>query len=307
MEQWDHKTGLAPETDGTTIVTISAAVVIYRHKNVDHLATQSELPNRERDSSWTHCWTVSHGSGHSLLQQQMQMLQGSSSGVGWCSSAASRPCWHMSHQPRQDGKFQYPYWKQQWGAELWIPAVHWHFIPWLRRSFDFGPEVLTQQMGCSIKMWSHKYSVQNPSCRERQMQPPRKNRYEWFQQVPAQWVGYYRLARSPLCHAALPCHSDEGFLSWLRELMMVRAYALCFTSPQIQGGHLVPLPSSPHLGNTQPTVLGVQTTSCHHPHNEHHTETENWEELTHFLFIFCNLVQLNPNIKYIFKQQSYWE
>lgn len=45
VEQWDHKTGLAPETDGTTIVTISAAIVIYRHKNVVHLETQSELPN----------------------------------------------------------------------------------------------------------------------------------------------------------------------------------------------------------------------------------------------------------------------
>ena len=45
MEQLDHKTEFAPETDGTTIVTIFAAVVIYRHKNVDHLETQSELPN----------------------------------------------------------------------------------------------------------------------------------------------------------------------------------------------------------------------------------------------------------------------
>lgn len=44
MEQWDHKTGLAPEAD-STIVTIPAAVVIYRHKNVDHLETQAELPN----------------------------------------------------------------------------------------------------------------------------------------------------------------------------------------------------------------------------------------------------------------------
>lgn len=45
VEQLDHKTEFAPETDGTTIVTIFAAVVIYRHKNVDHLETQSELPN----------------------------------------------------------------------------------------------------------------------------------------------------------------------------------------------------------------------------------------------------------------------
>lgn len=44
MRQLDHKTGFAPETDGTTIVTIFAAVVIYRHRNVDHPETQSELP-----------------------------------------------------------------------------------------------------------------------------------------------------------------------------------------------------------------------------------------------------------------------
>jgi len=40
VEQSDHKTELVPETDGTTIVTIFTAVVIYRHKNVDHLETQ---------------------------------------------------------------------------------------------------------------------------------------------------------------------------------------------------------------------------------------------------------------------------
>lgn len=116
---------------------------------------------------------------------------------------------------------------------------------------------------------------------------------------------------SPLCHAALLCHSDEGFLSCFRLLVMVRAYGLCSTSPHsslIWGGHLVPLPSSPSLGNTHPTLCwGVQTTSCPHSHNEHNTETENWEELTYFLFIFCNLVRLNPNIKHIFKQQSCWE
>lgn len=72
-------------------------LVIYRHKNVDHLATQSELPNRERDSSWTHCWTASRGSGYSLLQQQIEMLQGSSSGTGRCSSAG---IWSMlAHEP----------------------------------------------------------------------------------------------------------------------------------------------------------------------------------------------------------------
>lgn len=45
VEQLDHETGIAPATDGTTIVMISSAVVIYRHKNADHLETQSELPN----------------------------------------------------------------------------------------------------------------------------------------------------------------------------------------------------------------------------------------------------------------------
>lgn len=206
--------------------------------------------------------------------------------------------------------------EQNRDAELWIPAVNWHFIPWLKGGFDFGPKVLKQQMGHGIKMWSHKYSVENPSRRERQMQPPRKYRYQGFQQVPIQWVGYYRLPRSPLCHAALPWHSDEGFLSWFRVLMIVRAYP-CFCTVLHLSSYLTDLGRSPcppalitPLGRYPSHILqhwGVQTTSCHHSHNGHNTEAENWEEWTYFLFISCNLVQLNPNIKNIFKQQSYWE
>lgn len=153
----------------------------------------------------------------------MQTLQGSSSGEGQCSSAGI--CSTLAHEPPAKARWEISIsiLKNQWDAELWIPAVNWHFIPWLKRSFGFGPKVLKQQMGKGIKMQFHKYSVRNPSCRKRQIQPPRKTRYEGFQQVPIQWVGYYRHPRSPLCQAALPCHSDEGFLSWVRVLMMVRA------------------------------------------------------------------------------------
>lgn len=153
--------------------------------------------------------------------------------------------------------------------------------------------------------------MKNPSCRERQMQPPRKNRYDWFQQVPVQWVGYYRLARAPLCCAALPWHSDEGFLSWFRVLVTARVYPC---APPLLTAHwfgevtLSPCPHHP-IWKYPSHILqcwGVQSTSCHCSHNEHNTETENCKELTYFLFICCNLVQLNPNIKSIFKQ-SYWE
>lgn len=193
----------------------------------------------------------------------MQTLQGSSSGAGQCSSAGIRST--LAHEPpaKASSKFQYPYWKEQWDAELWIPAVNWHFIPWLKRSFDFAPKVLKQQMGHGIKMYTHKYSVKNPSCRKRQVQPPRKTRYVWFQQVPIQWAGYYRVPRSPLCHAALPCHSDEGFLSWFRVLMMVKAYP-CFCAPPLLIAHwfgeviLFPCPHHPTWGIPipHPAVLG---------------------------------------------------
>lgn len=158
-------------------------------------------------------------------------------------------------------------------------------------------------MGKGIKMQFHKYSVRNPSCRKRQIQPPRKTRYEGFQQVPIQWVGYYRHPRSPLCQAALPCHSDEGFLSWVRVLMMVRACP-CFCTVLHLSSQLTDLGRSSRppalitpLGKHPSHILqcwGVQTTSCHCSHTEHNTETENWEELTYFLFIFCNFGTTKP-------------
>lgn len=124
---------------------------------------------------------------------------------------APGPRWHTGHKPRRGGKSQYSYWKEQGDAEVWIAAVHGHFLPWLQTGFEFGLKVLRQQMGHGIKMWSHRYSAKDPSCKKRWLQPPRKNTHACFQRVPIQRVRYYRLPRSPLCRAALPFHPDESF------------------------------------------------------------------------------------------------
>lgn len=227
MEQLDHKTGFAPETDGATIVTIFAAFVIYRHKNVDHLETQSKLPNQIRQlkplPKSQPCFRIfppvaadANPAGQQLWSRRMQL------------------CWHRVHtgtraiNPRQEGKFQYSYWKEQWDAEVWITAVSRHYLPWLQRGFEFGPKVLKQQMGHGRKMWSHRYSAKDSGCRERQLQLPRKNTHKWFQQVSMQWVGYYRppqVSSLPRC-SPLPLwwRFPPSGLSWFRVMVMLRVY-----------------------------------------------------------------------------------
>lgn len=90
VEQWDHKTGLAPETDGTTIVTVSAAIVIYRHKNVDHLETQSELPSRETAAEPT--------AEQSAVVQDIPPAAADANAAGqqrW--GGTVQLCWHLVH------------------------------------------------------------------------------------------------------------------------------------------------------------------------------------------------------------------
>ena len=127
--------------------------------------------------------------------------------------------------------------------------------------------------------------------------------------------------------SSLPCCSSLSLwwrfppsdLSWFTVLMMLRVYLttlLLYCAPPLLIAHWiweVTLSPCPHHPTWEipipppPALRGVQTTNCHRSHKGHNTETENWEEWIYFSFIFCNLVQLNPNIKNIFKQKPYWE